>query len=45
MLMLTFLIFPSGVNTTADVFRYIICMALAIFSGKPYASSIWNSVF
>ena len=44
MLMLTFVVSPSGVNTTADVFTYIICMALMIFSGMPYAWRIWNSV-
>ena len=45
MLMLKFVVSPSGVNTTADVFTYIICMALTIFSGMPYAWRIWNSVF
>ena len=44
-LMLKLVVSPSGVNTTADVFTYIICMAFTIFSGMPYAWRIWNSVF
>ena len=44
-LMLKFVVSPSGVNTTADVFTYSICMALTIFSEMPYARRIWNSVF
>ena len=36
-LMLKFVISPSGVNTTTELFTYIISMALAIFSGMPYA--------
>ena len=43
-LMLTFVVSPSGVNTTADVFTYIIYMVFTIFSGMPYAWRIWNSV-
>ena len=31
MLMLKFVVSPSGVNTTADVFTYIIYMVLTIF--------------
>ena len=45
MLMFKFVVSPSGVNTTADVFTYIICMALTIVSGMPYAWRTWNSVF
>ena len=44
-LMLKLVVSPSGVNTTADVFTYIICMALTIFSGMPYAWRIRNRVF
>ena len=44
-LMLKFLVYPLGVNTTAEVFSYIICMALTIFSGMPYAWRIRNSLF
>ena len=34
--MLTCVVSPSGVDTTAEVFTCIICMALMIFSGMPY---------
>ena len=43
MLMLKFVVSPLGVNTTAEVFTYIIRMALKIFSGMPYAWRIPNS--
>ena len=36
---------PSGVNMTAEVFSYIISMALTIFSGMPYARRIRNILF
>ena len=45
MLMLKFVVSTSGVNTTADVFTYIIYMTFTIFSGMLYAWIIWNSVF
>ena len=35
-LMLKFVVSPPGVNTTAEVYTYIICMALTIFSGMQY---------
>ena len=44
MLMLKFVVSPSGVNTTIDVFTYIICMALTIFSGMSHARRNWNCV-
>ena len=44
-LMLKLVVSHSGVDTTADVVTYIICTAVAIFSGMPYAWRIWNSVF
>ena len=36
MLILKVVISPSGVSTTAEVFSYVICMALTIFSGMTH---------
>ena len=43
-LMLKFVVSPSGVSRTAYVFTYIMCMAFTIFSGMPHARRIWNIV-
>ena len=41
-LMLKVAVSPSGINTTADVFIYITCMAFMIFSGMfLYTLSVW----
>ena len=44
-LILNIVVSLSGVSTTAEVFLYIICMALTIFFGMPYAYRIQNSLF
>ena len=44
-LMLKFMVSSSEVNITADVFTYIICMAMTIFYEKSYEWRIRTTLF